>query len=153
MTVLQSVKKEAVLFLEEAKLAGQKKDASSLTVAEQIKDITTSLEKLRRGWMGLYDRYADGEMDRETFINQKREYNQETEKLETRLSVLQDKAKQSVESADGKQQAVEAVLAYQECSELTEGMKENLIDKVFVYEGGRIEVVWNYGDCLDVYGA
>lgn len=40
--------------------------------------------------------------------------------------------------------------AYQECNELTEGMKENLIDKVLVYEGGRIEIVWSYGDCLEV---
>ena len=38
----------------------------------------------------------------------------------------------------------------QGCKELTEGMKENLIDKVFVYEGVRIEIVWGYGDCLEV---
>lgn len=42
--------------------------------------------------------------------------------------------------------------AYQACSELTEGMKENLIDKVFVFEGGRIEIVWSYGDCLETCG-
>ncbi len=48
------------------------------------------------------------------------------------------------------QQTAEIMLAYQGCKELTEGMKENLIDKVFVYEGVRIEIVWGYGDCLEV---
>lgn len=66
--VLQSVKKEVVLFLEEEKLARQKKADASLTVAEQIKDIMASLEKLWQGWMGVYDRYADREMNREIFI-------------------------------------------------------------------------------------
>ena len=32
--------------------------------------------------MGLYDHYAGGEISREAFIEQKREYDLETEKLE-----------------------------------------------------------------------
>lgn len=144
MAVLQSVKKEAALFLEEDKLRRQKKTDSSVTVAEQIRCISENLEKLRQGWMGLYDRYAGGEISREAFIEQKREYDLETEKLEVKLSTL----RQEEESGDMRQ-TTEIMMAYQECNELTEGMKENLIDKVFVFEGGRIEVAWSYGDCLE----
>ncbi len=149
--VLQSVKKEAALFLEEDKLRRQNKTDSSVTVAEQMKRISANLERLRQGWMGLYDRYAGGEISREDFVEQKREYDLETEKLEARLFSLRQEEEQGEESGDMRQTA-EIMSAYQECSELTEGMKENLIDKVFVFEGGRIEIVWSYRDCLETYG-
>lgn len=147
--VLQSIKKEAALFLEEDKLRQQEKTGSPVTAAEQIGNISANLERLRQGWMGLYDRYAGGEINREAFIERKREYNLETEKLEAKLSSLRQEEEQGEESGVVRQTA-EIMSAYQECSELTESMKENLIDKVFVYEGGRIEVVWSYGDCLEV---
>lgn len=149
IAVLQSVKKEAELFLEEDKLRKQRKKDSSVTVAEQIRNISVNLEKLRQGWMGLYDRYAGGEISREVFVEQKKEYDLETEKLEVKLSSLRQEEEQGEKSGDMRQ-TVEIMSAYQKCSELTEGMKENLIDKVFVYEGGRIEVVWGYGDSLEV---
>ena len=81
IAVLQPVKKEAALFLEEDKLRQQKKIDFSVTVAEQIKNISANLERLRQGWMGLYDRYACGEINREAFVEQKREYDLETERL------------------------------------------------------------------------
>ncbi len=149
MVVLQSVKKEAALFLEEDKLRQQEKTDSSVTVAEQIRNISANLERLRQGWMGLYDRYAGGEISRDAFIEQKREYDLETEKLEARMASLRQEEEQGGGCEDG-QQTAEIMLAYQGCKELTEGMKENLIDKVFVYEGGRIEIVWSYGECLEV---
>ena len=149
MAVLQSVKKEVALFLEEDKLRQQKKTDSSVTVAEQIRNISANLERLRQGWMGLYDRYAGREISRDAFVEQKREYDLETEKLEARLYSLQQEEEQGGESGDVRQ-TVEIMLAYQECKELTEGMKENLIDKVFVYEGGRMEIVWSYRECLEV---
>lgn len=61
---------------------------SSVTVAEHIKRISANLERLRQGWMGLYDRYAGGEISREAFVEQKREYDLETEKLKARLFSL-----------------------------------------------------------------
>ncbi len=149
MAVLQSIKKEAALFLDEDKLRRQKKADSSVTVAEQIRNISANLERLRQGWMGLYDRYAGGEISREAFIEQKMEYDLETEKLETKLSSLRQEEEQGEETEE-RQQTAEIMQAYQGCKELTEGMKENLIDKVFVYEGGRIEIVWSYGECLEV---
>lgn len=148
MAVLQSVKKEAELFLEEDQLRRQGKMDSSVTVAEQIRSISENLERLRQGWMGLYDRYAGGEISRENFIERKREYDLETEKLEAKLASLWQEEEQGEECED-RQQTAEIMLAYQGCKELTEGMKENLIDKVFVFEGGRIEVAWSYGDCLE----
>lgn len=63
------------------------------------------------------------------------------------LSSLRQEEEQGEESGD-MWQAAEIMSAYRECSELAEGMKENLIDKVFVYGGGRIEVVWDYGDSI-----
>lgn len=113
MAVLHSVKKEAALFLEEDKLRRQKKTDSSVTVAEQIKRISANLKKLRQGWMGLYDSYAGGEISREAFVEQKREYDLETEKLEAKLLSLRQEEEQGAESEDVRQTA-EIMSAYQE---------------------------------------
>lgn len=109
--VLHLVKKEAALFLEEDKLRRQKKTDSSVIVAEQIKRISANLEKLRQGWMGLYDRYAGGEISREAFVEQKREYDLETEKLEARLFSLRQEKEQG-EEFGGMRQTAEIMSAY-----------------------------------------
>lgn len=44
--------------------------------------------------MGLYDRYVGGEISREAFVEQKREYDLETEKLKVRLFSLRQEEEQ-----------------------------------------------------------
>lgn len=45
---------------------------------------------------------------------------------------------------------VAEVLAFWDEDELTEDVKDKLIEKVLVYAEGRIEVVWKFGDNVEM---
>ncbi|MBD5526537.1 MAG: hypothetical protein HDR04_19495 [Lachnospiraceae bacterium] len=51
-------------------------------------------------------------------------------------------AEESVQ--DGAKKKVEQAVIFLEENELTEDMKEKLIEKVVVYPGNRIEIVWRF---------
>ena len=47
---------------------------------------------------------------------------------------------------DGSKRKADQAMAFLEEDELTEDMKEKLIEKVVVYPGNRIEIVWKFGE-------
>ncbi len=50
---------------------------------------------------------------------------------------------------EGFQRKADQVMAFPEEEELTEGMKEKLIEKVIVYSEDKIEIVWTFEEHLD----
>lgn len=58
------------------------------------------METAQQGWIALYDKYADGKLDRNDFISEKKKYDADMEHMEE--------------------------------NELTEDMKDKLIEKVIV---------------------
>ena len=50
---------------------------------------------------------------------------------------------------DGSVRKAEQAMVFLEADELTEDMKEKLIEKVVVYPENRIEIVWRFREYLD----
>lgn len=66
--------------------------------------------------------------------------------MEEELAVLRQRQEEELAvQRDSDRNTAEALMFLEE-DELTEDMKEKLIEKVLVYEKGRIEVVWKFGD-------
>lgn len=61
------------------------------------------------------------------------------EKLEEKLAALR-------QAQEGFQRKADQAMAFLEEEELTEDMKDKLIEKVVVYPGNRIEIVWKFGN-------
>ena len=124
MAVLASVKKEAEIFLDRDKLSRQDvKRNSPLSVNDRINSIMRSIEAVQKSWIVLYDKYADRKLEREFFLNEKKQYDADMEKMEEELAALRQG---------------------QEEEELIEDVKEKPIEKVIVYPGSRIEIVWKF---------
>lgn len=87
-----------------------------------------SIEAAQKSWIVLYDKYADGKLEREFFLNEKKQYDADMEKME------EDEAEQ-----EGSQRKADQAMAFLEEKELTEDMKEKLIEKVIVYLRNGIE--------------
>lgn len=67
-------------------------------------------------------------------------------RMEEELAVLRQRQEEELAvQRDSDRNTAEALMFLEE-DELTEDMKEKLIEKVLVYEKGRIEVVWKFGD-------
>lgn len=144
MAVLASVKREAEIFLDRDKLSRQViKRNSPLSVTDRINATMRSIEAAQKSWIALYDKYADGKLEREFFLNEKKQYDADMEKMEEELAALRQTQEEEREQ-EGSQRKADQAMAFLEEEELTEDMKEKLIEKVIVYPGDRIEIVWKF---------
>lgn len=103
-----------------------------------------SIESAQKSWIALYDKYADGKLEREFFLNEKRQYDADMGKLEEELAALRQAQEEQEIEQEGSQRKADQALVFLEEEELTEDMKEKLIEKVIVYPGNRIEIVWKF---------
>ncbi len=92
----------------------------------------------------MYDKYADGQLERELFLNEKKQYDADMERMEEEVTALRQL--QGAETRqEGSERKADQAMAFLEEEELTEDMKEKLIEKVIVYPANRIEIVWKFG--------
>ena len=103
-----------------------------------------SIEAAQKSWIALYDKYADGKLEREFFLNEKKQYDADMEKLEQELAALRQAQEEEETKQENSQRKTDQALAFLDEEELTEDMKEKLIEKVIVYPGDRIEIVWKF---------
>ena len=66
------------------------------------------------------------------------------EKLEQELAALRQAQEEEETEQEGSQRKADQAMAFLEEEELTEDMKEKLIEKVFVYPESKIEIVWKF---------
>lgn len=145
MAVLASVRKETEIFLDRDKLSRQViKRNSPLSVSDRINSTMMSIEAAQKSWIALYDKYADGKLEREFFLKEKKQYDADMEKLEEELAALRQAQEEEESEQEGSQRKADQAMAFLEEEELTEDMKEKLIEKVIVYQGNRIEIVWKF---------
>lgn len=70
------------------------------------------------------------------------------ERMEEELGALKQTQEAEENVQDGSVRKAEQALMFLEEDELTEDMKEKLIEKVVVYPGNRIEIVWRFEEHL-----
>ena len=103
-----------------------------------------SIEAAQKSWIALYDKYADGKLEREFFLNEKKRYDADMKKMEEELAALRQAQEEEETKQENSQRKTDQALAFLDEEELTEDMKEKLIEKVLVYPGNRIEIVWKF---------
>lgn len=143
--VLSLLKQQIVLLVRETELSKAAKNktvpySEGVEIATLIKSIAT----MKKTWMPLYEQYTDGKLSREDFFVEKKKYDEETAKLEQRLHELQSKQEFQQGHAQQAEKNISQLRCYAEQLELTEEIKENLIDKVNVYSDNRIEICWSF---------
>lgn len=143
--VLEAVRQQVKLLVREKELS---KEAKNRTVPyseqEEMKILVKTIAAMKKTWMPLYEQYTDGKLSREDFLREKKKYDEEIDRLELRMRELQDS--QTVRSESGQQKAkrISQLLCFADQIELTEEIKEKLIDKVKVFSDNRIEICWNF---------
>lgn len=143
--VMDALKQQIQLFVKESELS---QNARSRTVPYsadgEIISLTKTIAALKRTWMPLYEQYRDGGLSRNDFLAKKKEYDAEAVKLEQRLDELQNSRVEQDERFQQERKHVSQLMCYAEQMELTEEIKEKLIDKVKVYSNNRIEIYWKF---------
>lgn len=151
MAVLAAVKQQVALYLDKNKLSKQViKRSSSLSVGAKINALVRAMETSQQGWMALYDKYADGKLDKNDFISEKKKYDADMERMEKELAALRQRQEKEQDTQQNSSENAAEALVFLEENELTEDMKDKLIEKVIVYVERRIEVVWKFGDNVEM---
>ena len=109
-----------------------------------ITTLIKSIATLKKTWMPLYEQYTDGKLSREDFLMEKKKYDEETARLEQRLQELQSRQEIQQENHQQIAKNISQLKCYADQMELTEEIKEKLIDKVKVYSDNRIEICWKF---------
>lgn len=143
--VLTALKQQIQLLVKEAELS---KNARNKTIpyseGAEIATLIKTIATMKKTWMPLYEQYTDGKLSREDFLVEKKKYDEETARLEQRLYELQSRQEIQQESNQQIEKNISQLNCYVDQMELTEEIKEKLIDKVNVYSDNRIEICWNF---------
>lgn len=151
VAVLAAIKQQATLYLDREKLSKQViKRNSPLSVGAKINALVKAMESAQQGWIALYDKYADGKLDRNDFICEKKKYDADMERMEEELAALRQRQEEEKDVQQDSGRNVAEALIFLEENELTEDMKDKLIEKVMVYAEGVIKVVWKFGDNVEM---
>ena len=105
-------------------------------------DYEKVLEQIENGKIILYEKYKDGQIDRDEFVAGRNELN-------AQAAEIQEKMKEAALRQEGKDEVKrigEIVRKYREAGELTKEMEEVFVERVEVYDQERIKVKWRYED-------
>jgi hypothetical protein len=143
--VLEAVRGQIKMEAESEKLSKSAKSRAVICPEqEELKTLERTADAMKRAWMPLYEQYTDGKLSREEFLLEKKKHEEETDRIEQRIGELKKKQEMRSESSRKKKERKDQLYVFADQMELTEEVKEKLIDKVKVYADNRIEICWKF---------
>ena len=111
------------------------------SLEERICSIEKTMEYIDSAWKNIYSEYADRKISKEEYMIQSQEHKQKKQALAEELDRLKTELKQC--KADGTKNSIEVLLQkFRDADELTNEMKEKMIEKVIVYPNNALEIYW-----------
>lgn len=111
------------------------------SLKERICSIEKTMEYIDSAWKNIYSEYADRKISKEEYMIQSQEHKQKKQALAEELDRLKTELKQC--KADGNKDSIEVLLQkFRDADELTNEMKETMIEKVIVYPNNALEIYW-----------
>ena len=107
---------------------------------QDSRDYEKVLEQIENGKIILYEKYKDGQIDRDEFVAGRN-------KLKAQAEEIKEKMKETVLRQEGKDEVKrigEIVRKYREAGELTKEMEEMFVERVEVYDGEHIKIKWKF---------
>lgn len=92
----------------------------------------------------LYLQYKENELSREAFLEEKGKVDKEKETLSKRSAELEKEEYRIVKEAEKRNHFIRGLMKYKKEAELDRTLVESLIDRIYVYNGSRVEIVFNY---------
>lgn len=111
-----------------------------------VSSIKLRLNALKKRRAGLYESYDEGILNEEEYAFAKQTYEEQYETLSRLLDEAVERRERFLESISPENKWLTMMRGVAGMTELTRELVDTIIEKVLVYDGGRIEVVFNYND-------
>ena len=112
----------------------------------QIEQLRQEIQKYKRMKMKLYEDLSDGIIDEKEYQEYRGSFSKRISEKEQALERLEHERKETVEGNRSSSLWIQEFKKYRNVPELNRQMVTALVDKVMVYEEGRMEVVFRYAD-------
>ncbi len=107
------------------------------------------LDKCQTSAMKLYDSYTEALISREDYKLMKEKYVARAKEIQKAIEMLENEKNDIALNSDGVTSWVDEYIKYRRIDKLTHEAVATLIDKVYVYEDKRIQIVFNFKEKLE----
>ena len=111
-----------------------------------VASVKLRLNALKKKRTGLYESYVEGILNEEEYAFAKQTYEKQYEALNRLLDEAVERRERFLESISPDNKWLTMMRGVAGMTGLTQEVVDAIIEKVLVYGGGRIEVVFNYND-------
>jgi DNA invertase Pin-like site-specific DNA recombinase len=121
-------------------------DGGALEATKEIAEAQKEVKAFEKQKTALYERYCDGEIDRDEYVRLHTAEESAYRRALTNLESLESRYAEGLSRSAGSVQDRLDGLVYD--GTLTREIEDALIESVRVYEGGRLEIRWTFDDPL-----
>ena len=148
--ILHLLKKEFLLsstqmkkLMEFNKEAGEKRKEQIQKAQDELQK---SVDGADRKISSYYLEYRNGSISQVQFLETKKELEEKKEQDRQTLRDLHTEYSSIDRMVDKQNQFLRTILKYKSCAELNAELVQNLIEKIYVYRGKRVEIIWKWND-------
>lgn len=108
--------------------------------------LTTEREHIEQMKLSLYPDWKAGDISREEYHRLKEQFEQQQAKLDTRIAALQTRIDEAQNGVDETNSFLSQFVKYRNLQTLTREVIVELIDMIYVHEGGKITIKFKFSD-------
>ena len=153
--VLEAVRTQMKLALDYEEMIGRLKNSrAEKAVRKRLNDVVKSLSvktgNMQKRRTKLYEDYADEIIDEEEYLYMKDTYEREYEQLNRQLEAFIQKRNDYIEAFSTENKWIKMMKGIRNVRKLTKDVVDAVVEKVSVYDDGRIEIIMKYQDIFDL---
>ena len=108
--------------------------------------MTAERERIEQMKLSLYPDWKAGDISREEYHRLKEQFEQQQARLDTRLASLQTRIDEAQNGVDETNSFLSQFVKYRNLQTLTREVIVELIDMIYVHEGGKITIKFKFSD-------
>ena len=149
--VLETLRSQIALAVEMDELIAEinqsgTRSRSAAHLLEEQSQLKTERERVEQLQLSLYPDWKAGDISREEYHRLKAQFEQQQAKLDTHLAALQTRINEVQNGVDETNSFLSQFVKYRSLQALTREAVVELIDMIYVHEGGRITIKFKFSD-------
>ena len=146
--VLAALRKQLGIFQNMARILEESEEKNKMNLPTMQRDMERELEKLKAERIRQYEAYAEGVVDRESYLRNKKELNEKIEKVQTKYEQIQavttaeDDLMKDVKTVEKNAEEVNIL------KRMTRNIAEIFVEEITIYDSEKIEVKFVFDDLL-----
>ena len=149
--VLETLRSQIALAVEMDELIAEINHSSACSrsadhLQTERAQLETERERIEQMKLSLYPDWKAGDISREEYHRLKEQFEQQQAKLDTRIASLQSRIDEVQNGVDETNSFLSQFIKYRNLQTLTREVVIELIDMIYVHEGGKITIKFKFSD-------